>query len=131
MAVRVFLGLQALIWLPYGIFCFFQPGFLGGEGMAGVVAGTATGSTELRAMYGGLQAAIGALAGLALLRPGLVRPALVTIAFLTTGLAAARLSGAALDGAFSSYTLAGLGFEVVSASLAWWLLGRSPEPVPA
>jgi hypothetical protein len=128
MIERIFLGLSALIWLPYGIYCFFAPDFLAGDGMAGVAATTATGSTELRAMYGGLQAAIGALVGLALFRPALVRPALVMVAFLTTGLALARLSGAAIDGGFSSYTWGGLGFEITSASIAWWLLSRQPEP---
>lgn len=127
MAERIFLGLSAVIWLPYGIYCFLAPEFLATEGSAGVVASTATGSTELRAMYGGLQAAIGVLVGLALFRPALVRPALVMVAFLTTGLALARVTGATLDGGFSSYTYGGLGFEIVSASVAWWLLSREPS----
>ena len=46
-----------------------------------------TGSTELRAMYGGLQIALGAFAALAALRSSLARPALLAIAFLTAGLA--------------------------------------------
>jgi hypothetical protein len=25
---RVFLAVSALVWLPYGIFCFLQPGYL-------------------------------------------------------------------------------------------------------
>jgi hypothetical protein len=128
MAARIFLGLSALIWLPYGIFCFFSPEFLAGEGSAGLVASTATGSTELRAMYGGLQVAIGALVGLAVFRPRLVQPALLMTAFLTTGLATARLTGALIDGGFSGYTFGGLGFEIVSACIAWWLLQRGAEP---
>ena len=128
MAARIFLGLSALIWLPYGILCFLQPELLAGDGSAGLVAATATGSTELRAMYGGLQAAIGVLVGLAVFRPGLVQPALLTTAFLTTGLAVARLSGALIDGGFSGYTLGALGFEILSACVAWWLLRRDAEP---
>jgi hypothetical protein len=58
MAARIFLGLSALIWLPYGLLCFFQPAGLAES--AGVTFTNATGATELRAMYGGLQAAIGA-----------------------------------------------------------------------
>ena len=57
---RIFLGLQALLWLPYGVFCFFQPAFLGEA--AGVTIGSTTASIELRAMYGGLQASTGAKA---------------------------------------------------------------------
>ena len=128
MAARIFLGLSALIWLPYGILCFLTPEFLAGDGSAGLVAATATGSTELRAMYGGLQFAIGLLVGLAVFRPGLVQPALLMTAFLTSGLAVARLTGALIDGGFSGYTFGGLGFEILSASVAWWLLHRGTDP---
>ena len=59
MVLRVFLGISVLIWFPYGLFCFLQPSFLGQ--VAGVVAHSTTATTELRAMYGGLQAGIGLL----------------------------------------------------------------------
>ena len=128
MAARIFLGLSALLWLPYGLYCFIAPEFLATDGSAGVVAATATGSAELRAMYGGLQVAIGVLVGLAVFRPALVQPALLTTAFLTTGLGTARLTGALIDGGFSAYTWGGLGFEIVSACVAWWLLSRGATP---
>jgi hypothetical protein len=132
MAARIFLGLSALLWLVFGIGYFFAPQLLGQEEYAGVVATTATGSAEIRAMYGGLEAAIGVMAALALFRSDLVRPALLTIAFLTTGLALARLLGAVMDGGFSSYTWGGLAFEIASAAVAWTLLSRgAPEPAPA
>lgn len=118
MAARLFLGLSVVIWLPYGLFCFFQPGFL--TEAAGLGLGSTTASTEVRAMYGGLQAGIGVLALAALFRPGLVRPALLAIAFLTGGLALGRIGGALLDGSTSGYTLGAIGFElfcVVTASL--------------
>ena len=54
LAVRIFLALSALIWLPYGVFCLIQPQFLAGA--AGVAFTSPTGSTEIRAMYGGLSA---------------------------------------------------------------------------
>ena len=57
MGKRIFLLVSTLVWLPYGIYCFFAPGFLAGA--AGVAALSPTGRTELRAMYGGLQAGIG------------------------------------------------------------------------
>lgn len=123
MATRIFLILSALLWLPYGIYCFLDPGSLAGA--AGVSFQSPTGSTELRAMYGGLQAALGALAGLAAFRPALLRPALLAIAFLTAGLGTARLLGSALDGDLSSYTAMGLGFEFASAVIASLLLRRS------
>ena len=45
MAERAFLALATLIWLPYGIFCFFQPGFLADA--AGVELGEVLSITEL------------------------------------------------------------------------------------
>ena len=77
-------------------------------------------------MYGGLQAAIGALALGGVLRASLERPALIALLFLTTGLASARISGVLLDGSPTSYTFAGLGFEVSTAAITGWLLARSP-----
>jgi hypothetical protein len=127
-AARTFLLLVALLFLPYGVYCFFQPGFLAGA--AGVGASTPTGNTELRAMYGGLQMAIGALALLGALRPGFQRPALLLIACVGGGLGAARLLGAVLDGAWSSYTVAGLALEWTLLLVAFSLLRRS-LPVPA
>ena|SRR3989442_10755212 len=117
---RIFFALTALVWLPYGIFCFFQPGYLAEA--AGVAATTTTGTIELRAMYGGLQAGIGAFALAAALRPALVRPALVASCFLFAGLAVARLLAAATTGELSSYTIAGLCLEWGSTALALWLL---------
>lgn len=121
---RIFLFLTMLVWLPYGLYCLLRPESLADS--AGVAFHSATGATELRAMYGGLEAAIGALAGVALLRASLVRPALIAIGFLTAGLATGRLIGVALDGGFSSYTAMALGLEISSALIAFALLPRSP-----
>ncbi len=120
MATRVFLGLLTLVWLPYGLFCFFQPGFLAGA--AGITSTSATGTTELRAMYGGLQVAIGLLALSGALRPSAAAPVLWCLALLTAGLGTARLAGAALDGAFSSYNVAALAFELGSVAACLVLL---------
>jgi len=110
MNARVFLGLMALLWLPYGLYCFFEPGSLAAG--AGVASTSATGSTELRAMYGGLQSGVGALAAAALLRRDLVRSALVALAFLSGGLFLARLSGSVLDSGWSQYTGIALALEI-------------------
>jgi len=110
MLVPVFLALSALIWLPYGLYCFFQPAFLAEA--AGVAAVSPSGETELRAMYGGLQAAVGLLCGLALFRPSLRRPALVTVAFVVGGLFVARLGGAGIGVELSVYTGSALLLEL-------------------
>ena len=126
--MRVFLGLSVLVWLPYGVFCFLNPGFLGEA--AGVSYRTPTGATELRAMYGGLQISIGLLAGAALVRTELTRTALTALLFLTAGLGTARLLGVILDGGLSAYTASGLVFEGVCAVTAFFLLRDTARPVP-
>jgi hypothetical protein len=125
---RIFLGLFGLLSIPYGIFCFVRPGFL--DGFAGVAATSATGTVELRAMYGGLQTAFGALALLGALRPAFAHTALLTTAFLCAGLGSFRLLGAMAAGEVSSYTGQGLVFELASTAIAIFLLRRLPARVP-
>jgi len=120
MGQKLFLGLSALLWFPYGLYCFFAPGFLAGS--AGVTFTTATGATELRAMYGGLQAAIGLLAFAGMQRPALARTAVITLGTLTAGLGIARLLGAFSDGGWSAYTFFALAIEFGSAFWATRIL---------
>jgi len=119
---RLFLAANALLWLLYGLFCLVQPGFLAEA--AGVTAITPTGTTELRAMYGGLQAAIGALALVATFRRDLVRTTLIALAFLAGGLFTGRLFGAVTDGGLSSYTVAALVLESTLTLLSVRLLQK-------
>src|SRR5215470_17023030 len=93
---RLFLIANGLLWLPYGLYCLAQPAML--REVAGIAATSATASTELRAMYGGLQAAIGALSFAAAGRRDLEHTALVALAFLAAGLFSARSCGALIDG---------------------------------
>lgn len=123
MAVRIFLAAMTIVWLPYGLYCFLDPNAL--RAMAGVTATTPTAMTELRAMYGGLQAAIGALTLAATVRPRLERPALIMLAALLPGLASARLLGLVLDGSWSSYTAMGLAFEIGGSLATIALLRRT------
>lgn len=115
-AARWYLLASTLVWLPYGFFCFVRPDFL--HDAAGIAASTATGTTELRAMYGGLQAALGLLTLTAVLRPAVAPTALTVLAFLCSGLFLSRLIGAVLDGGLSAYTACALVFECSSAVAA-------------
>jgi hypothetical protein len=90
--------------------------------VAGVAATSATGSTELRAMYGGLQAAIGTLALVATVRRDLERTALVALAFLAAGLFSARSCGVLASGGLSGYTIGALALESSLTVLSIWLL---------
>ena len=129
MAVRVFLALQTLIWLPYGIVCFFVPEFPANS--AGLSATSATATTELRAMYGGLQVAIGLLALFALLNAKRVHSALWCLAILIGGIGLARVLAALMAGDASTYTLGGASFEFVASAWATWLLSRRSAGSPS
>jgi hypothetical protein len=125
--LRIFLGLMVLVWLPYGLFCLFQPGYVGEA--TGMAFHSTTANTEIRAMYGGLQAAIGLYALVALLRSEFVRPLLVTLLLLCSGLALGRLVGLGLDGGATSYTIGALGFEIAASLAALYFLSRTaPQP---
>ena len=62
MVARLFLGFQAVVFIPYGLYCLVQPQML--SDVAGIAATTATGVIELQAMYGGMQTAVGVLCAL-------------------------------------------------------------------
>jgi hypothetical protein len=123
LAVRIFLALCAVLWLPYGLLCLVSPGALADS--AGVVATSATGTVELRAMYGGLQAGVGALALFGALRPAFAPHALLALGALAAGLALARTASAAAAGSFEGYTLGALGLEWTMLALAAALWSRS------
>ncbi|MBW2268365.1 MAG: DUF4345 family protein [Deltaproteobacteria bacterium] len=129
MAERSFFAVSTLLWLGYGVYCFFQPGVL--AEMAGVMGSTPTATTELRAMYGGAQAGIGLLCAGAFAQATLRRPALLALLFIVGGLGTTRLLGALLDGSFTSYTFSGLGFEWATIAVAAWLLSRTSTPPAA
>lgn len=126
---RVFLFFSALVWLPYGLFLTVLPDKL--AGIAGVVATSATGTVELRAMYGGLEVAIGALCLAAAVSPAWRTHGLAALAFLYTGLASTRLIATLGAGEFSFYLIAALAVELPSAIVAIWLLGRERQPLAA
>lgn len=121
--MRIFLVISALGWGGYGLYCLINPAAL--VELAGVTSTTPTGAIELRAMYGGVQTALGMFAALAVFRAAWQRAALLALAFVTGGLFTARLIGALLVGDFSSYTVGGLGFEAVFTAIAVVLLRRS------
>ena len=123
MGVRIVLGLSVLIWLPYGIYCFFNPGFLATA--AGVTATDVTGAIELRSMYGGVQGAIGVVCLLGLFRARLERSALILLIAAGAGLGTARLIASLWAGEFSEYNVGGLAFEWGTVAAAFAMLPRA------
>jgi hypothetical protein len=129
MAARIFLGASALLWIPYGVYCFFRPEALAEA--AGVSFGTPTGSTEIRATYGGLTFALGALAALGALSTAWTRQALVTLGVACAGFGFARVAGVVMDGGATAYTVQALVVEFVSVALVAVLLARTSAPQAA
>ena len=122
-ATKIFLCFSVLLWLPYGLYCALVPTYL--AEVAGVVATNSTGLTEIRAMYGGLQAGIGAMCALALGRPKFAASALFALSFLTGGLALVRILGFLLDDSGSGYTYGATLFELANTACAVSLARRS------
>jgi hypothetical protein len=114
------LGLSAAVWLPYGLYCFLDPAVLGS--VAGVTFASATGSTEIRAMYGGLQMGVGVLSVLGLLRIEWRTAALRALLVLVGSLLVSRLAGVVLDGSLSAYTVSALALEGAGTAAAAWVL---------
>lgn len=126
-ATRTFLLVLGVAFLPYGIYCFLVPGYL--LGAAGVSASTPTGVTELRAMYGGLQAAFGVLMLSSARDPRIAIAGLAAAACVMPGLGLARLAGVVMDGSVSAYTIGALVFELGSSAVAISLLRKRIPPV--
>ena len=125
---RIFLIIAGLMWLAYGIYMLIAPGALAAT--AGVAALNTTGTIELRAMYGGLEGAVGLLALWGAFDPRLRHAGLAALAFTCTGLGAIRLTSAVLAGEFSTYTKQGLGLEIPLSLVAIWLLSRELHRPP-
>jgi hypothetical protein len=121
---RAYLIIAGLMWLVYGIYLLAMPQAL--SSTAGVAATTVTGLIELRAMYGGLEIAVGIFALVAARLPGMLRSGLLAMGLACAGLGVTRLLSATLAGEFSTYTRQGLALEFTLTVLALWLFLRQP-----
>ncbi|WP_373082205.1 DUF4345 family protein [Zhongshania sp.] len=115
--MRWFLGYLAVAWLAIGGWLFIDPSAL--SAYAGVAAATEDGIVELRAMYGGMELAIGLAALWALWRPRWACHVLFLNGIVTAGIGAGRLFAVMLAGSASVYTLSALAFELSAAALCW------------
>ena len=125
---RLFLGLQVLLFIPYGLYCLVSPESLATG--AGVAATSITGTIELQTMYGGLQVAVGAMCAVALLRRDFEPVAFHALLFVFAGLAVVRVSLGLVHGDFSAYTLFAMTFETACfLFLVWYLLLKKAVPI--
>ncbi|WP_372748482.1 DUF4345 family protein [Litorivivens sp.] len=115
MWVRILLFFLAIAWTPYGMYCLFFPEFLGP--VAGLEAVRPEGVTELRAMYGGVQIAVGLSALLGFFRVVYLDKVLFVQLMVLGGLGSTRLLSAVFSSDWSVYTIGALVFEWVSFAL--------------
>ncbi len=122
---RAYLVIAGLMWLAYGVYLLAVPQALAAT--AGVAATNLTGVIELRAMYGGLEMAVGTFALICAFGAGLLRSGLLGMGLACAGLGVTRLVSALAAGEFSTYTRQGLALELTLTALAVWLFLRRPR----
>ena len=141
-ALVVFFALNGLLWFIWGVTCLFTPQAWSGAVIPGMEVfdlGEAVARTEVRAMYGGLQIAIGLLALIAIFKPIHRATALLFYVLALSGLALSRLYGIILEGSVEyirfgidvsadNYNQIGLGmYEGPNVLFAWALFLTRPK----
>ncbi len=116
------LGLNGFIFFGYGVVCLFSPSMP--ADYAGISLPTSSGETEIRAMYGGLQAALGAFLVGCAFSANRQAEGLRVMVFLIGGLALGRAFGLLLDG-LTSYNIYALAYEASVAVVALWALRQN------
>jgi hypothetical protein len=139
---QVFLATNSLFWLPWGFINLIWPESWSGEVIPNMDVydlSSAVARTEVRAMYGGLQMAIGIFALIGAFRSKHRDSALLFFVLALTGLALCRLAGMIVEGqssylSFSTtippgqYNQVGLAlYELPSMILAWVLFLLRPR----
>lgn len=100
-ALNLFFFMNFLFWGIWGSICFVIPEAWAGQlipGMDVYDLGTAVARTEVRAMYGGFQIAVGILALIAILRPRHRETTLLFYLIALTALVITRTAGLILEG---------------------------------
>jgi hypothetical protein len=119
---KPYLILTVLVWLPWGLQCIFDTSNV--ANMIGVEGIHATGNTDIRVMYGGVQFAVGLMAGLALYDGRHFEKTLWSLAFLGSCMALSRFYGLVVDGSGTVYTWGVLAYETFAgtSATAWLIL---------
>lgn len=114
---KIVLWATAIIFIGYGLVCFFDPQIP--AAYSGLGLGSADSRIETAAMYGGFQAGLGLFCLIAALRPEYSEAGLLLIICAIGGLAITRgISFALTSDPVTSYTYGALGFEALTAILA-------------
>jgi len=126
---KVLLGFNGLIFAVYGAVCLVVPSLP--AGYAGMDLPGASATTEVVAMYGGLQLGLGLFFLRAIARPELLDEGLFVMALLIGCLASARAIGLLVHGT-TEYNVGAVAYEATTAVLAvvaWKRLRSATEPI--
>jgi len=111
---RILLGLNGILFLAYGLVCLVVPSVP--ADYAEMILPGPTASTEVSAMYGGLQAGVGGLLCWSAMRPERVAPGLLVLTVLLGGLALGRSYGLVTNGT-TAYNVGAVLYEGTVAGL--------------
>jgi Domain of unknown function (DUF4345) len=121
---KVILWISAIVFIPYGLLCLFNPSLP--AGYAGLTMGSGDAFAEIGAMYGGLQTGFGLFCLLGALRTEFFRPALTALLLVVGGLALGRLYSTATSAdPVGGYTWAAMAYEFTTATLAGLALRKT------
>ena len=120
---RIVLAISGFIFLLYGLWCLFDLSVL--QQALELPNLPVQAITEFRAMYGGLQTALGLLFLLASVNGQWLSAGRTTLLLVIGSLCTVRLIGAMIDGSLGdSYTISALAYEWGTLALflgAWYL----------
>jgi Domain of unknown function (DUF4345) len=134
---------NGLVWLPWGIICLLAPTAWAGEVIPGLAVYDLSGPvarTEVRALYGGLQIAVGLIALIEAFKPKHRDTAFLFYVLALSGLVLSRIAGMVVEGddrylVFSTtvtpatYNQNGLAmYELPNFLFAWFLVLTRPRP---
>jgi hypothetical protein len=144
---QLFLGFNSLFWLPWGFINLVWPKSWAGDVIPGMNVydlSSVVARTEVRAMYGGLQMAIGIFALVGVFRPRYRDAVLLFFVLALSGLALCRLGGMIAEGetTYLSFSLSGISpgrynqvglamYELPNMIIAWVLLLLRPRATTA
>ncbi|MEM1110921.1 MAG: DUF4345 family protein [Pseudomonadota bacterium] len=121
MLTKLFLRFTGFLFALYGAYLYMDPQFL----IDLLALGDSTAArVEIRAMYGGLQLAVGAFLILSTFRdPPFIETGLIVLIACFAGLASARAAGMIVDGV-DGYNLGATIYESISLLIAILLLKK-------
>ena len=123
---RIVLGLTAIMFGGHGAMCLLDPATIARE--SGIELPSPGAAAEARAMYGGLEFALGLYFGASAFRPVWVKHAVVVLVVVFAGLAVTRGVGLLLLESTDPYNLRAFAYEGTSLVLGCAALHALSRP---